>query len=60
MNNIIKCSMCRFHIKKPVATNYILSFCLKFETFASIARNNENLCGSEFRNYVEISKLNKK
>jgi hypothetical protein len=60
MNKIIKCSMCKFHIKKPVSTNYILSFCLKFDTFASIARNNENLCGPEFRKYVDISKSIKK
>ena len=54
MNKIIKCAICRFHIKKPVSTNYILSFCLKFNTFASIARNNENLCGPEFKKFVKI------
>lgn len=60
MNKIVKCLTCKYHIKKPVSTKYILSFCLKYNTFASISRNNENLCGSTFRNYVEISKINKK
>ena len=60
MNKIISCLTCKYHIKKPVATNYILSFCLKYNTFAGISRNNENLCGPKFRNYVEISKRNKK
>ena len=60
MNKILKCAFCRFHIKKTVSTNYILSYCLKFDTFASIARNNENLCGPEYKKFVEISKLNNK
>jgi hypothetical protein len=47
--------MCKFHIKRPVSTNHILSFCLKFNSFASIARNNENLCGSEFKKFVKIN-----
>ena len=34
MNKILKCAFCRFHIKKPVSTNYILSYCLKFDTNA--------------------------
>jgi hypothetical protein len=60
MNKIISCLTCKYHIKKPVSTNYILSFCLKYNTFASISRNNDNLCGPTFRKYVEISKINKK
>jgi len=60
MKNIIKCSMCKFHIKRPATTNYILSYCLKFNIFASIARNNEELCGHEFSKYVEISNFIKK
>jgi len=60
MNKIIKCSMCKFYIKRPATTNYILSYCLKFNIFASIARNNEQLCGQEFRKYVNISKSIKK
>ena len=60
MNNIIKCSLCKFHIKKPVATNYILSFCLKFDTFASIARNNENLCGPDFKKFTKLTNSTKK
>jgi hypothetical protein len=60
MSKIFKCAMCKFHIKKPVSTNYILSFCLKFDTFAGIARNNENLCGPEYKKFIEISKLTKK
>jgi len=55
MNKILKCATCKFHIKKSVSTNYILSFCLKFNTFASIARNNENLCGPEFKKFVKIN-----
>ena len=30
MNKILKCATCKFHIKKSVSTNYILSFCLKY------------------------------
>jgi hypothetical protein len=60
MDKIVKCVTCKYHIKKSVSTKYILSFCLKYNTFASISRNNENLCGPEFKKYVEISKLNKK
>lgn len=60
MNKIIKCFDCKYHIKKAVSTKYILSFCLKYNTFASISRNNDNLCGSKFNDYVKITKSNKK
>ena len=59
MNKIIRCFDCKYHIKRAVSTKYILSFCLKYNTFASISRNNDNLCGSTFRNYAETSKTNK-
>ena len=60
MNTIVNCLSCKYHIKKSVSTKYILSFCLKYNTFASISCNNENLCGPTFRKHTEISKINKK
>ena len=54
MNKIIKCFDCKYHIKKAVSTKYILSFCLKYNTFASISRNNDNLCGPKYKSFVKM------
>jgi hypothetical protein len=54
MNKVLKCINCKYHTKKLITTHYYLNFCLKFNTFQTIAKNNDNLCGPEYKKFVKM------
>ena len=49
-----KCVKCAFYNIKASSLTYNLSHCLKFNTFAEIARLDEKKCGPTFAHFVKL------
>jgi hypothetical protein len=55
----IKCLSCKFYYVRPSSQNYNFSLCTKFNTFSVIARQDNLLCGSTYKNYENKAYENK-
>ena len=55
----IKCLSCKFYYLRPSSQNYNFSLCTKYNTFSVIARQDNLLCGSTYKNYENKAKNTK-